>query len=103
MVNREKLGQSLSYPVEQFTREIGSCQMILKMEEESKFGLMVLVMMGSGEAIWQTDMAALFMPKGMFMKESGQMTKLTDLEFTHISMEVGTKDNGTKTNNTGMV
>jgi len=68
-----------------------------------RFGQMAQDTTASGEMVWPMAMADLFTLKVMCMRESGQRTRPTDLVFTPISMEVDTKDNGTRISNMVMV
>ena len=54
------------------------------MEEEFKYGQMVLGMMGSGKMTKQMDMADQFMLMEMYTKVLGQMMML--MEWVHINI-----------------
>ena len=52
--------------------------MIKKMEEEFKYGLMVVDMKVNGKIIRQMDMEEWSMPKVIYLREIGAMTKQMD-------------------------
>lgn len=68
-----------------------------------KFGLMVQDTMASGEMEWPMVTEDLSMLKEMCMKVNGLKIKRMVLEFTLITTEVDTKDNGTRISNMVMV
>ena len=70
-----------------------------KMEEESKFGLMVQDTMVFGRMEWPMVLADLFMLKAMFMKVSGLMTRQMVTESTLILTVQGMKATGFKISN----
>jgi len=86
--------------MERFIKENGSLKRTRKIEEEFRSGLMEAGTMGFGGTEWQTAKDASFMLRVMSTKESGPMTKLTDMEFTRISTEADTKDSGFKISST---
>ena len=89
--------------MEQCIKENGLSNQIKKMEEESKYGQMVLDMMDFGDKEWQTDMEDLFMLKVMYMKVSGQKIKQMDSEYILILMEADMRVIGFKINNMVLV
>jgi hypothetical protein len=75
---------------------------IRKTVEESKFGLMAVDMMGSGEMEWLMGMGAWFMRRVMFMKENGLTIKQMALVSTLTLMAADMKVNGISINNTAL-
>ena len=69
-----------------------------KMEEVSKFGLMDPFMKVIGRQIRQTVAEDLFMLMGMFIMESGKMTKPMDTASTTIQTVPDMKDTGLRIN-----
>ena len=69
------------------------------MEEVSKFGLMALDMTGSGKKEWLMEEEDWYTLTVTFTSVSGNMIRLTDMEFNKIIMEVDMKDNGLMINN----
>lgn len=88
--------------MEHFIKVNGYYLKTKKMVVVYKFGQTVLVMMVSGEMVWQMDMAALFMQKVMFMRVNGLKIKLMVMVCTRILMEADMKDNGFKINSMDM-
>lgn len=84
------------------TKENGQLTMIIDMEEEFKFGMMVLSIKVSGKTTKQTERVDSFTLMGMFMKAIGLMIKLMVMEFILTLTEPNMLVIGKKTNRTDM-
>lgn len=84
------------------TKENGQLTMIIDMEEEFKFGMMVLSIKVSGKTTKQTERADSFTLMGMFMKAIGLMIKHMVMEFILTLTEPNMLVIGKKTNRTDM-
>lgn len=102
-VKREKLRTLAFLKMERSTKVSGLLKKIKKMEEVSKFGLMVPDTMDSGETVWPMVTADLSTPKVMFTKANGQKTRPMDTVFTLTLTEADMRGNGTRTNSTDSV
>jgi hypothetical protein len=76
---------------------------ISEMEEESKSGQMALDMMDSGKKEWLMVEEDWYTPTVMCTSVSGNMIRLTGMEFNKTIMEVDTKANGLMINNMATV
>lgn len=103
MVKGEKSDQFVFLKMELSIKESGSLMTTKKTGEACKSGQMVQDMMASGKTEWQMDTEGLFTLRVTYTKESGMKTRLMDMEFILISMEVGTRANGSKTNSMELV
>jgi hypothetical protein len=103
MANKELLDQSKNLRMVLTIKVSGTASPTKNTVVVFRSGQMVQGTTASGRMEWPMVGADLFMLKVMFMKVSGQKIRPTVKEFTLISMDLVTKDFGTKISNTALV